>query len=666
MKILLVHASSGQFEPVQASPTPHPPAPTPRGRCREDVLPRSSPPIPNESTQSTCLVRGLYPGKTPTGAAALRLRVSDRPRALTYGEVPGSSHSARRRAIRFNPPHRLLVEPEPQTKVLPPGHTDATNVAPGDSMATTAALGRYEIVQRLGHGGMATVYLGRATGNAGFEKLVAIKVIHPHLAAEPEFVEMFLEEARIAAKIQSPHVAGILDLGHEDGLHFMVMEYIDGETLSGLIRQLRPRDERLPLPVVLRILIDACEGLTAVHDLLRRRRPPLRPRPSRHVAAEPDDRLRRLDQDRRLRPRQGHQQAPHPDRTPARQARVHVPRAGPRQAHHRHRRPVRARRRVLGAAHRQAPVRRRVRRRDPRPRGPLRAPAPANPARRPAPRHRADPPPRPRPRTRRPLHLRRRHARRPPSQPARPPRPRGPAQAARRDHAPALRGAAQVPHRRPARRLARRRPPAHAPGPALALGLAARGRARRSRLLPHPRRRDRRRRRETPEDGARARRAPPPGQRRQPDRRGRRRGLGLPDPVQGARSTLGVVARRCRCSAPAWPWRSSSRCSTGATTDGRDRFADAFRPETPIPSVTPPGPSREPAGAAAPHRVEPRVRARRRAGQHPRRPAGRRRRARAPARRPGHPPQHRDPLRRDTAASRSCSPGPATRSTAAA
>lgn len=159
------------------------------------------------------------------------------------------------------------MEPEPQTKVLPPGHTDATTIAPGDPMATARSLGRYDIVQRLGHGGMATVYLARATGNAGFEKLVAIKVIHSHLAAEPEFVEMFLEEARIAAKIQSPHVAGILDLGHEAGLHYMVMEYIDGETLSGLIRQLRPRGERLPLPVVLQILIDACQGLTAVHDL---------------------------------------------------------------------------------------------------------------------------------------------------------------------------------------------------------------------------------------------------------------------------------------------------------------------------------------------------------------------------------------------------------------
>ena len=63
--------------------------------------------------------------------------------------------------------------------------------------------------------------------------------------------------ARIAAKIQSPHVAGILDLGQDEGLYYMVMEYIDGETLSGLLRQLRPRGQHLPLTVVLQILVDA-------------------------------------------------------------------------------------------------------------------------------------------------------------------------------------------------------------------------------------------------------------------------------------------------------------------------------------------------------------------------------------------------------------------------
>ncbi|HEY0133646.1 MAG TPA: serine/threonine-protein kinase, partial [Nannocystis sp.] len=158
------------------------------------------------------------------------------------------------------------MEAEPETKVLPPGHPEASTSS-AELVVARQSVGRYELVQRLGHGGMATVYLGRVTGSAGFEKLVAVKVIHPHLAAEPEFVDMFLEEARIAAKIQSPHVAGILDLGQDDGLHFMVMEYIDGETVSALLRQLRPRDERLPLPVVLQVLMDACEGLTAVHEL---------------------------------------------------------------------------------------------------------------------------------------------------------------------------------------------------------------------------------------------------------------------------------------------------------------------------------------------------------------------------------------------------------------
>ncbi|HET6582840.1 MAG TPA: serine/threonine-protein kinase, partial [Nannocystaceae bacterium] len=128
-------------------------------------------------------------------------------------------------------------------------------------------MGRYELIHRLGHGGMATVYLGRALGTAGFEKLVAVKVIHPHLASEPEFVEMFLDEARIAARIHHPHVVEILDLGREDDVFFMVMEYVEGDTLASIVRELRKTDTRLPLPVVVQIVADACEGLAAAHDL---------------------------------------------------------------------------------------------------------------------------------------------------------------------------------------------------------------------------------------------------------------------------------------------------------------------------------------------------------------------------------------------------------------
>ncbi|MBV1860661.1 MAG: serine/threonine protein kinase, partial [Nannocystaceae bacterium] len=128
-------------------------------------------------------------------------------------------------------------------------------------------VGRYELIHRLGHGGMASVYLGRAIGTAGFERLVAVKVIHPHLANESEFVEMFLDEARIAAKIHHPNVCETLDLGEDDGLFFMVMEYVEGETLSSLTRLLRKHKDRMPVPCALQITADACRGLGAAHAL---------------------------------------------------------------------------------------------------------------------------------------------------------------------------------------------------------------------------------------------------------------------------------------------------------------------------------------------------------------------------------------------------------------
>jgi len=163
------------------------------------------------------------------------------------------------------------MEAEPQTKVLddrtPVEKPARATPAPG----SRRVVGRYELIHRLGHGGMATVYLGRATGTAGFEKLVAVKVIHPHLAEESEFIEMFLDEARIAARIHHPHVVEILDLGTSaEGVFYMVMEYVEGATLSALLRQLRKNGDTLPIPVVLQIVADACEGLEAAHELCDR------------------------------------------------------------------------------------------------------------------------------------------------------------------------------------------------------------------------------------------------------------------------------------------------------------------------------------------------------------------------------------------------------------
>lgn len=177
------------------------------------------------------------------------------------------------------------MQSEPDTQVIPPRRPESAVAGRGlaGSDATTGRdagtteremvepvilqrwVGRYELIHRLAHGGMATVYLGRAKGKAGFEKVVAVKVIHPHLAAEAEFVGMFLDEARIAARIHHPHVVEILDLGESNGSYYMVMEFIEGENLAALVRALG--DEPLPICVVLQILADTLEGLGAAHEL---------------------------------------------------------------------------------------------------------------------------------------------------------------------------------------------------------------------------------------------------------------------------------------------------------------------------------------------------------------------------------------------------------------
>lgn len=127
-------------------------------------------------------------------------------------------------------------------------------------------LGRYELLHEIATGGMATVYLARARSVAGFERVVAIKVCHPHLRHEEEFSSMFLDEARLAARIHHPNVVSTLDVGEAEQL-YLVMEYIEGDRISGLIKAAARRGERMPVPITLRIMIDVLSGLHAAHEL---------------------------------------------------------------------------------------------------------------------------------------------------------------------------------------------------------------------------------------------------------------------------------------------------------------------------------------------------------------------------------------------------------------
>lgn len=132
----------------------------------------------------------------------------------------------------------------------------------------TYFLGRYRIVDEIGVGGMASVHLARADGPGGFQKWVAIKRIHRHLAEDETFIRMFLDEARIAARISHPNVAQVFDLGKHRDTYWIAMEYLHGEPLREIMRAVEESGAPImgPQPAA-KLVADAAEGLHAAHEL---------------------------------------------------------------------------------------------------------------------------------------------------------------------------------------------------------------------------------------------------------------------------------------------------------------------------------------------------------------------------------------------------------------
>jgi len=136
-------------------------------------------------------------------------------------------------------------------------------------------IGRYALYEPLASGGMATVHLGRLLGPVGFSRTVAIKRLHDQFTTDPEFVSSFLDEARIAARIRHPNVVPTLDVVATDGQLFLVMEYVQGESLSRLLRATKERNERVPLNVAVTIASSTLHGLHAAHEATSERGEPL-------------------------------------------------------------------------------------------------------------------------------------------------------------------------------------------------------------------------------------------------------------------------------------------------------------------------------------------------------------------------------------------------------
>jgi serine/threonine protein kinase len=134
-------------------------------------------------------------------------------------------------------------------------------------LGVSVPFGRYRLIGRLGGGGMAEVYLARQSGLGGFNRPVALKLIQPEMFDLVDATNMFLDEARIAAEINNHNVVKIYDIGEQDGVLFLAMEYLRGVTLSHMSAQLHQRGERMPPDLIAALLSQACAGLHAAHSL---------------------------------------------------------------------------------------------------------------------------------------------------------------------------------------------------------------------------------------------------------------------------------------------------------------------------------------------------------------------------------------------------------------
>lgn len=125
---------------------------------------------------------------------------------------------------------------------------------------------RYQVIERIAAGGMAEVYRAESAGIEGFRKKVAIKRVLPKLSANQEFIDMFLDEARLCAYLNHSKCVQVFDIGQGAGAHFIVMEYVDGADLKAVLDHLAERGQLLSPAISCSVALQVCEGLAYAHD----------------------------------------------------------------------------------------------------------------------------------------------------------------------------------------------------------------------------------------------------------------------------------------------------------------------------------------------------------------------------------------------------------------
>src|SRR5690349_19623117 len=132
-------------------------------------------------------------------------------------------------------------------------------------MSYPIPFGKYLLLERINVGGMAEVFKSKTFGVEGFEKILAVKRILPNMADDDEFINMFVDEARISVQLSQPNIVQIYELGKYDGQYYIAMEYVPGKDLRQILDRLRKRKALLPLATAAFIISKICDGLDYAH-----------------------------------------------------------------------------------------------------------------------------------------------------------------------------------------------------------------------------------------------------------------------------------------------------------------------------------------------------------------------------------------------------------------
>ncbi len=230
------------------STPPRLPAPAPRTRTADDEIERR--------LRDTLSGVRVTTRPTPSAAVSTRPPSAVRPRAVNEDEIDRMLSETLR--IRI-----------PRSKTAP-GVTSAPSTAPPPVAEAASSgpdrFGQYELLERIASGGMAELFRARRSGVEGFQKIVAIKKILPHIADNEEFITMFADEAKLAAELNHPNIVHIHDLGKiESGGYFIAMEYVEGIDLRTILRSGRERGMALPVPLAVYVASKVASALDYAH-----------------------------------------------------------------------------------------------------------------------------------------------------------------------------------------------------------------------------------------------------------------------------------------------------------------------------------------------------------------------------------------------------------------